>query len=283
MKYPCNLIRDILPLYHDQVASEDSINAINQHLEECKECKEYYERMCSSDVIESVADDEQMAIKAADSYKKVRRRIWKTIWKIICGIILMTAVLLVIIYVALIAYFEITAKASEKRYDDVSGYSTYRSGENAIGNFKVPGMDEIWPEEITADMTVRDYLMMYYNPWDANYLGFLVVEYSETDYEAEVLRLQEYPSTDYIGYYGAKGFESFEVLAMEAGYDGFVYAIADGKNLIIYVELVFPGYGMDIDYEKYIPEKYLPRGLDATKGNPVQKKVIEENERKRRQ
>lgn len=282
MKYPCNLIKDILPLYHDRVASEESINAINQHLKECRECREYYERMCSSDAIESAVCEEQLEIQAADSYKKMRRKIWKIICKIICGIILFIVLLIGIVYVALLAYFETSAKASEKRYDDISEYSIYRSGENAIANFKVRGMDEIWPEKITVDMEVQEFLMMYYNPWDANYLGYLAVEYGEADYGAEVLRLREYPSTDYIGYYGAEGFESYEVFAMEAGYDGFVYAIGDGKNTIIYVELVFPGYGMDIEYEKYIPEMYLPEGLDAAKNNPVQQKVVENNERKRK-
>ena len=41
MKEPCNLIRDLMPLYHDEVASEESILAIREHLDECRECRKY--------------------------------------------------------------------------------------------------------------------------------------------------------------------------------------------------------------------------------------------------
>jgi hypothetical protein len=39
--------------------------------------------------------------------------------------------------------------------------------------------------------------------------------------------------------------------------------------------MVFPGYGMDIRYEKYIPQEYLPEGLDATEDNPTRQAVLE--------
>lgn len=223
-----------------------------------------------------------MGISGELSYKHTHRKTLKTMGKMFGVIIIIMILLFAAAYAALVFYLTHSAEKSKKRYDDISEYARYRSGENALDNFKIRGMKEIWPEEITADVDVQDYLMMYYNPWDANYLGYLVIEYSEADYEAEILRLQEYPSTDYIGCYGATGFESCDVLAMESGDDGFVYAITDRKNNIIYVELVFPGYGMDIEYEKYIPQKYLPQGLDAAKRNPVQQKVIENNERKRK-
>lgn len=129
----------------------------------------------------------------------------------------------------------------------------------------VEAADEIFPENISEQMEVQDFLMMYYNPWDANYLGYLVVQYEEDDYQAECERLMKYESTEYIGNYGATGFEQYEVLAMDASIFGFVYALTDGEGTIVYVEMVFPGYGMDIDYEKHIPEEYLPEGMDAMK------------------
>lgn len=277
MKYPCNLIRDILPLYHDYVASEESIKAVNEHLNECEGCRKYYDKMCSSDAIESLVYDEAMEIRTADSYKKVCKKIIKKVCKLACVIILAIVIFIIAIWTILVGYVEYHAVSSKKVYRDISEYNQHRSGENALANFRVRGMDEIWPEEVTGNMDVQDYLMMYYNPWDSNYLGYLTVKYDGADYEAEVERLAEYPSTDYIGNYGATGFEYYEVLAMNAGYDGFVYAITDGESTIIYVEMVFPGYGMDIEYDKYIPEEYLPEGLDATEDNPIRQKVIEDN------
>ena len=55
MKYPCNLIKDILPLYHDGVVSKESEHAVEEHLTECEDCKNYYEKMCQADVLEDAA------------------------------------------------------------------------------------------------------------------------------------------------------------------------------------------------------------------------------------
>lgn len=74
--------------------------------------------------------------------------------------------------------------------------------------------ESIFPGEITSEMTVKDYKMVYYNPWDAQYLSYLVVEYDDINYALETKRLENYPSTEYKGYYGAEGFpENYELLA----------------------------------------------------------------------
>lgn len=39
MKYDCGLIKDLLPLYCDGVCSEQSKNAVEEHLEECEGCR----------------------------------------------------------------------------------------------------------------------------------------------------------------------------------------------------------------------------------------------------
>lgn len=278
MKYPCNLIRDILPLYHDQVVSDESIQLVEEHLCECDLCKEYYKVMCESDIVEPAAYDEQMERRRADSYKKVYKRVVKTMLKI-AGITALAVVLIPVLFWAIIiGYILISGEASREEYRDVSQYSEYRTGENSLEHFQVDGMQEIWPEEINDAMLVNDYVMVYYNPWDSNYLGYLSVKYDEDTYDAEVARLAEYPSTDYVGMYGATGFKDYDVLAMTASDYGFVYAITDWKDTIIYVEMHFPGYGMDIEYEDYIPLEHLPVGLDVSPDNPTRQAVIEKNE-----
>lgn len=93
-------------------------------------------------------------------------------------------------------------------------------------------MDEsIWPSKIDDVSDVVDYKMVYYNPWDAQYLGYLVIDYTPDDYASEISRLKEYPSTDYIGYYSVIEEKTYELLAIYADeYNGFVYALTDGKN-----------------------------------------------------
>ena len=94
-------------------------------------------------------------------------------------------------------------------------------------------------------MTIADYKMVYYNPWDAQYLGYLVVDYSNEDYLKESERLKSYQSTDYIGYYSVEEETTYDLLAINAdSYNGFVYALTDGKNRIIYAEQIFCNYFM---------------------------------------
>ena len=44
-KIPCEVIRDLLPLYADGLTSEASGQEIREHLEQCGECREMYQRM----------------------------------------------------------------------------------------------------------------------------------------------------------------------------------------------------------------------------------------------
>ena len=74
---------------------------------------------------------------------------------------------------------------------DASKYAQLRSGPSAKENYQDRwGMDEsIWPEEITESMEVKDYKMVYYDPWGAQYLGYLVVKYPDSEYKAKIDRL----------------------------------------------------------------------------------------------
>lgn len=277
MRYPCNLIKDLLPLYHDQVSSQESREAVEEHLKECSECKQYYEKMCGSDAIEPFAYDQEMSMKTAESYKQVKRKNRKRFM-----IVVLIAVGVAVAELAALAFAiwmlgNISITAPIVVHDNIEEYTRYRKGEAADRDFRSKwGMDErIWPEQITEDMEVIDYIMVYYNPWDAQYLGYLEVNYDNTSYVAEVQRLKEYESTDYIGYYGVKGFKEYELLAIYAdAYHGFVYALTDGKDTIIYVEAIFCNYFMDLDYTEYVPAEYLPEGFDATEDNAYRQELL---------
>ena len=159
---------------------------------------------------------------------------------------------------------------------DINKYNDY-IGSTAKEEYKDKwGMDEsIFPSTIEEAFLVEDYKMVYYNPWDAQYLSYLVINYNEEDYNKELDRLRKYHSTKYQGYYGAEGFDKYILLAMYADYyNGFVYAITDGNRKIIYVELIFCNYQYDMDYEEYINNEYLPTSFDAKSGNRYQKEKL---------
>lgn len=174
---------------------------------------------------------------------------------------------------------ETLEKLAKALNTDITKYEDY-IGENAKEEYvNKMGMDEgIFPQSITEKMQINDYKMVYYNPWDPQYLSYLVVQYDEEDYEEEMKRLQDLGIEEYEGYYGVNGFEEkYELLAMNAdSYYGFIYALTDNAGTIVYVEILFCNYFMDIQYEDYINFEYLPLGFDATEDNEYRNSVMNE-------
>ena len=95
MKYPCNVIRDLLPLYVDEVCSLESRKIIEEHLEECSECKAYMESMSDDAPKEQKPiqidpiDESRKVSSLRNIKKKIRRRqiliAVITVLVIVCG------------------------------------------------------------------------------------------------------------------------------------------------------------------------------------------------------
>ena len=79
MTYPCGIIRDLLPLYIDDVCNKESRQAVETHLAECKACRESYEAMSMKDEIThrniTDPDDVEMAYSLKQAKKKINKRI----------------------------------------------------------------------------------------------------------------------------------------------------------------------------------------------------------------
>ena len=50
MKTDCNVIRDLLPLYADEVCSSESRAMVDEHLQECPACMEELARIRESEI-----------------------------------------------------------------------------------------------------------------------------------------------------------------------------------------------------------------------------------------
>ncbi len=174
-----------------------------------------------------------------------------------------------------VSIYAVSKTAKVEVYDDISHYSEYLASADNNSKWHKWGMDEsIWPDALTDDMEVLDYKMVYYDPWDAQYMGYLAVDYTPEGYAAEAERLKGYASTEYIGNYGVTEEKTYELLAVNADpYSGFVYALTDGRSRIIYAEQIFCNYFMDLDYEQYIPSEYLLDGFDASVDNPYKEQM----------
>lgn len=74
MKYPCDMIRDLLPLFCDGVCSEASAEAVREHLAACADCRAIHEQLISgASVTLPAADDDEAEMKKAAALRKMRR------------------------------------------------------------------------------------------------------------------------------------------------------------------------------------------------------------------
>lgn len=290
MKYSCNLIRDLIPLYCDEICSEESKEVVETHMEECEDCRDFYDAMKQTTLVQESIEDSSYEDQQIASMKKIKKK-WKkkniafgTVGIIIGTVIAGLAVKFLMMAGLIGILMWDSARSEVKVYEDIANYQNY-IGPNSAKEYREKwGMEDylIFPEAISDTMEVKDFKFVYYNPWDAQYISYLTVEYaSEEDYRAEVERLRGEKQEKYVGYYNVTGEPAgYELLAMDSdSYQGFVYAITpkeDGgeKNLTItYVEIIFCNYALDLDIHKYVPEEYLLAGFDATDDNPYAKKM----------
>lgn len=209
MKYQCDLIRDLLPLYHDSICSEPVKVAVEEHCNECLECRQYYKKMCDSDVVEVMSYDNAVELQKADSLKNVKKKMKRDSRKTAIIVAIVAVILHTLFVLGIIGFLGLGFLTAEVEvHSGVRDYNKYM-GEEADEEYRSKwGMDEaIFPKEISEEMDVLDYKMVYYNPFDAQYLSYLVVSYEEADYAKEMERLSNYNSTAYLGYYGVTGFD----------------------------------------------------------------------------
>ena len=101
MKLPCEIVKDLLPLYEEDLCSPASRAAIEEHLKECQSCREQAEGMqklseyemeaFQSREDETVTDREEAAV--ARSFRKVHRR-W--IQSLICMLLVFPLTLMTV-------------------------------------------------------------------------------------------------------------------------------------------------------------------------------------------
>lgn len=75
MSVKCELIRDLLPLYCDGVASEESRKTVEEHLQGCNTCKEELGLMAADfKTVSAQTEDKKTAMAAAAAFKKMKRK-----------------------------------------------------------------------------------------------------------------------------------------------------------------------------------------------------------------
>lgn len=285
MKLDCKIIKDLLPLYVEKMTSDESNRAIEEHLADCEACKNYHKELVTPTT--PTVYDVQPAKNFKTYVKKEKRR--GIIAAIIAAGVAELALLGILIrfvlpkgaVLALLGTLIIDSALTPVKADyDVANYANYM-GETALEEYQwKPLADDIFPEVILDSYNVKDYAMIYYNPWDPQYLSYLTIEYNDADYKEELARLDTKAIDDYYGVYSATGFHNdYKPLALYCNDYGYVYALAGEENTITYVEILFCNYYMDLDYEKYIDIKLLPVGFDAEPENPTAYEIQRKREK----
>ncbi|MBR4500624.1 MAG: zf-HC2 domain-containing protein [Clostridia bacterium] len=97
MKTECEVIRDLLPLYADEVCSEKSRGLVEEHLAECPECKAVLRELMRDD-IESGLKDEKDGVIAHQAIRFKRRS--AAVGSLIAGLFMIPVLVCLIVNLA---------------------------------------------------------------------------------------------------------------------------------------------------------------------------------------
>ena len=63
MKDVCNIVQDLLPLYSDEVCSEDSRNLVEEHVKECEACQDFLKKLKKEEACDGVESEDIKELK----------------------------------------------------------------------------------------------------------------------------------------------------------------------------------------------------------------------------
>ena len=93
MNISCDIIKDLLPLYHDGVCSEESRAIIEAHLAECASCKQFYQTLKEEDDLLDEPLQADNELKKAASLQAVKKKIRQRHALVAVSVVLVLALL----------------------------------------------------------------------------------------------------------------------------------------------------------------------------------------------
>ena len=97
MNKHCEIVRDLLPLYADDVCSAASKNIIEEHLRECPECAAVLEKLRSHEIEEDLAEEKEQVIR--HQAKQFKRRS-ATVGSVVSGLFMIPILVCLIVNLA---------------------------------------------------------------------------------------------------------------------------------------------------------------------------------------
>jgi predicted anti-sigma-YlaC factor YlaD len=99
MNISCEIIKDLLPLYHDDVCSKESKNMVEEHLQECESCRNELQAMDSELPISNRVENLAEAEVVQKLSKNWRKGMIKSVLKGVFFTLVTVIIILLIIYI----------------------------------------------------------------------------------------------------------------------------------------------------------------------------------------
>lgn len=176
MKYDCEVIRDLLPIYKDGVANKKSNEVIEEHLKECKVCEEYYNDFNKPEITlpEAMGIENQSVVNYGRRITKKR--------KLVC--ITVASVIAVLLFAIIFMWVLLTGGLPTKT-SDIKDYGAFK-------DFKGYSNLYIFPTKMPESARIDSYYYYQRDTFlDPTCQIYLEYSLSKADFDAEVLRLSE--------------------------------------------------------------------------------------------
>ncbi len=262
MKYSCNLIRDLLPLYCDNVCSKESVEAVQDHISTCEECKSIFAKMQQRVSLEVCMDNSEYEKQQIASMQQVKGKIKKrnTVFGVI-GVLI--GIILVVIIIRIMVVAGVVVLAVKDGWDDAyttTDIAEYGDFEEFRGYSKL----YVFPEQISENMDVQGFYYYYADTFlDPTAQIYLECRYDKESYEKELERLreirEEYKGNVQSIVYDTESFSYPAYVAIDSSNHCYEYALLPGDYKIVYIFLQFIKEDAVAFPIEYLPERYEQR------------------------
>lgn len=148
MKVPCNVIRDLLPLYHDSVCSPETAALVEEHLKDCDACQEEFHKLQANllPLPLPVPGKEEQKAEGIKKVKRILRR--KHVITTLIAIVVSLSLVIGSIVVVQIPILHQSVKAVNFTIEEIEGVLTIdTSSPYGIYMTRVFCPDETHPED----------------------------------------------------------------------------------------------------------------------------------------
>ena len=228
----CMILKDLFPLYQEELLQEETTKILREHMEECPNCKVGYEQFCQGKK-EKEEREEEEEIKKERKFLKLLRRYRRHFFITIgaLSLVVVTLFTVLVLFVTLIL-----TGGWAKRSRNIADYPEILEEGRTISTEYL-----VFPKSISEGMKDITFDFYFQDTFGSPTLSvFLQATYPEEEYEAEVNRLRNLRK---IYDNGKKKLIQDEekkypypaFIAVDNFYHTYEYALLTGENQITYI------------------------------------------------